>query len=150
LWVPPLSDKYGRKTIFRIGSIANFIIFTLIILSHSFWLTVACEFFIGVFSTVRVNIGYPYMAELVGQKYRTAYGTLWSISEGLIFIYATIYFLQISTKWIYFTLIGYCLQIISMVLVFFLPESPVYLMTKGLGYRARDSFRTIAKCNGRL
>ena len=72
--------------------ILNLVFYTLIMISHSFWLTVISIFFTGAFTTIRIGIGYTYMVELVGAPYRTIYGTIWNINEGLIYLLATIYF----------------------------------------------------------
>ena len=121
--------------------------FTGVMVSHSYWLTIACIFGIGTVAYLRVNVGFAYMSELVGAKYRTLYGTVWNISEGLIFIYATVYFWQISTQWFYFVSIGYAVQIASVIMCMFLPESPVFLLSKGRTDEAEESFQQIARWN---
>ena len=74
----------------------NLVFYTIIMFSHSFWLTVASIFAIGTLSTIRIGIGFTYMIELVGVPYRTMYGTIWRVLEGMITNYAMVYFWQIN------------------------------------------------------
>ena len=149
LWVPGLSDKYGRKKFMFWGILAQALTFTAIMVSKSFWLTVFCIGMFGALSSVRINIGFNYFLELVGAPYRNVYGTIWNISEGVIYLYATIYFWQIDTHWFYFVAIGWLLNWIAVVGIYFLPESPVFLLKKGRIMEAYESLKYIAKVNGR-
>ena len=71
------------------------------------------------------------------------------MSEGVIFAFATIYFWQINNHWFYFVLVGYLLAVIDVIFVFALPESPVFLLQKGLVDEAAVSLNYIAKINKR-
>jgi len=74
---------------------------------------------------------------------------LWSISEGLVFVYTTIYYWKIDKHWFYILSFGYFLAAVSMIGSFFLPESPVYLINAAELEKAKESLEKIAKVNGR-
>lgn len=60
---------------------------------------------------------------------------------------ATLYFWKISTHWFYFVVIGLGFNIISVVGLFFLPESPRYLVTVKKFDEAKVAFEVMAKFN---
>ena len=103
----------------------------------------------GCLSTIRVTIGFNYCIELAGERYRTLYGTLWLVQEGLIYLYGTIYFALISKHWVYFVFFGYMLNWVGVIGIYYLPESPVILMKRGRITEAYESLEYIAKVNGR-
>jgi len=140
LWVPPLADKYGRRKLFVWGVVANLVLYTIVMASHSYWLTVGCIFLIGALESIRISIGYTYVMELMYEPDRSFYGTVWNVNEGLIYLWATIYFGLIAKAWFPFVSIGYMLSVISTIGVFFYPESPCYLVKKGLYAEASKSF----------
>jgi hypothetical protein len=105
--------------------------------SKSFWLTVSMIFLNGAFESIRLSIGYNYCMELIGASYRTFYGTIWNVNEGLVYLWATIYFWQIDKHWFPLIAFGYSLCVLSNILVYFFPESPVYLINKGLFREAK-------------
>ena len=79
LVLPPLADKYGRKTIWWAGISLNLIVMTVLLASKSYWLTVCCMLLLGMLSTVCVSIGYIYSHEFFPDAYKALYGTLWII-----------------------------------------------------------------------
>jgi len=144
-----LSDKYGRKSFFQFGVATNFIFYTFIMINTSFWVQVALLFMVGLNSPTTYVIGFGYLQELVDNKHKSIYATLWNLSEGLIFVISTLYYWQINKHWFYILSFGYFLAGLSMVGSFFLPESPVFLINEGRLGEARKSFEYIAKANSR-
>ncbi len=106
-------------------------------------------FITGLNSPTTYVIGFGYLQEFVGNKSKNIYAMLWSVSEGLIFVYATIYYWKIDRHWFYILSVGYFLSLLSMIGSFFLPESPVYLINAAELDRAKKSLEVIAKVNGR-
>jgi hypothetical protein len=49
-------------------------------------------FLTGAVESIRLSIGYNYCMELIGAPYRTLYGSIWNVNEGLVYLWATIYF----------------------------------------------------------
>jgi len=136
-FVPVLSDKYGRKTFFQVGVAINLIAYTFIMVNTSFWVQCVLLFIVGLNSPTTYVIGFGYLQELVGNKHKSIYATLWNLSEGLIFVYSTIYYWKIDRHWFYILSFGYFLNVLSLVGSVFLPESPVFLVNDGRLEEAR-------------
>lgn len=147
LILPPIADKYGRKKIFQVGMWLNLVVFTVVIASTNYWLTIGGMFAIGILTTIRVTIGYTYYVELIPLKHRTFYSTLWICSEGAVNLWSVIYFTVISKHWFYLVFFGYLLNIVGIVVIYHWPESPVWCVKKGLFTEAEESLQTIATFN---
>ena len=106
----------------------DLLLYTVMFFTHSVDVMICVIFGFGALSSIRVNVGYVYLMELVPTKNQALHGTIWNNSECLIYPLAVIYFWQISKNWIYFSVIGYVLQIWSFFVSFFLPESPRWLI----------------------
>jgi SP family myo-inositol transporter-like MFS transporter 13 len=142
-----LADKYGRKKIFQWGVASNLLVMTVTMASTSYWLTIGSIFVIGMITTVRIGIGYNYMQELVPDKFKTRYSTIWMVQEGCISLYAVLYFGILNKHWFYFVAIGYLFNVAAIPMVYFLPESPPWLVKKGEFARAQESLESIAAFN---
>ena len=109
LWVPRLSDIYGRKWIFFAGMAADWVLFILIFICSSLnWMIVITTAF-GMMTTLRVNIGFVYMMELMPKRLQSFYASTYNTFEGSILFLGTLYFWFVSKHWIYFTMIGFIL-----------------------------------------
>lgn len=125
----------------------NLILFTILMLSHSYWLTVGTIFVIGAFESIRISIGFNYCMELLHEPNRAFYGSVWNVNEGLVYFWATLYFGFIARAWFPIVSIGYTLAVISTIGVFFYPESPCYLIKKKMYKEAAECLEYIAKIN---
>ena len=65
LWVPGFGDRYGRFHIYWWGNVVNLVLFTILMLSRSYWLTVITLFFTGCVKSVSISIGFNYCMELL-------------------------------------------------------------------------------------
>ena len=108
--------------------LGNTICFTVLMFSHNYLITVLTMFVFGLLSSIRVGVGFPYCMELVCINKRTYYGTLINLTDGVITMAGAIYFWKISKDWFLFVGIGYVMTIITTVMVFYLPESPSWLV----------------------
>ena len=59
-----------------------------------------------------------------------------------------IYFWVISKEWFWVVLVGYLLQIAGLIMCYFLPESPHYLLSLNRVDETFEVFRRVAKFNG--
>jgi hypothetical protein len=76
-------------------------------------------------------------------------GTIHLNVENVILILAALYFQCISKHWLWFELIGFILQVLSLIATFFfIPESPKFLVMQRRFTEARIILERIAKVNG--
>ena len=127
--------------------IIQLFLYTGLLLTHSLTVMIILFFSFGVLSTIRVQIGYVYLIEMMPKKASSHVTSTWSVQEALIYVFCTIYFWKISRHWIYYCLCGYAWNIISVVCLFWLPESPRYLASAGKLKDARKVFEQMARWN---
>ena len=76
------------------------------------------------------------------------FGTIFCVFEASIMLFGTMYFaLSQSKNWLYIAMTGYIMQLISLVGICFLPESPKFLIEKNRMREARKSLEKIAIWN---
>ena len=66
-------------------------------------------FVFGMASSLRGNIGYIYLMELMPKSKQTLVGTCYAVGEAMVYFIGTIYFWKISKDWYYLTMIGYAM-----------------------------------------
>lgn len=147
LWVPLLSDKYGRKPFFVWGQVLQFALMTVQMVTHNVMIMLAVIFAQGALTTIRINIGYLWLMELLPKRHQTAVGSGWNVYESFCVMVGPLYFGFVSNKWFYLVLVGYIEQVICLATCFFLPESPRLLVAMNRLGAAQESFRAIAGWN---
>ena len=68
LWLPRLSDKHGRKMIFAYGMIAQTICMVFLMITKSVYAVLITIFALGALTTIRINIGFLWLMELLPKK----------------------------------------------------------------------------------
>lgn len=141
-----ISDSIGRKKTFFI-SVISLILGTIIFISTQDILTfflsrVLVGFSIGIFSAV-VPI---YIAEISLPKYR---GRLVSINQlllvfGILISNIAGFYFSKTQNWQAMFLVGLAFALLMFFLLFFIPESPTFLMNKNEEIKARDIFKKIS------
>ena len=147
LWLPSFGDKYGRKKVFAICMSLNLLMYTVMMVTHSLDVMLVSVFIQGALNSVRVNIGYLYLLEMMPKHLQTSVGTIWGISDAATYLFATLYFWKVSKDWFYFVLFGYFLNLISAIGAWFLPESPRYLLSMGKIDELKDVMQIVADTN---
>ena len=140
----------GRIKLLRIGFVASVILYAALMYSVSYKLIVYfLLFLLGYLSCIRLNFSFIYGSEIIKTTHSTIICSFYNFFDGFTMIQASIYFKYISKDW--FTLYWYYLSIciVGMIISFFMPESPRYLISIGDFKRARESFDFIARMNGR-
>lgn len=140
LWLPGFADRYGRKRFFWVGMLIQLCLYTCLLLTHSLIVMIILFLCFGALSTVRIQVGYVYLMELMPRKMQAHVTSTWSVQEALIYVICTVYFWQISKHWIYYCLCGYVWNVMSVVFLFWVPESPRYLASAGKMKEARQVF----------
>ena len=65
LWLPAIADRKGRKMIFWVGQVIDLGLFTGLMLTHDLVVMIILFFCFGAMSSIRVNVGYVYLMELL-------------------------------------------------------------------------------------
>lgn len=125
-----MGDKYGRKPLYASGAIANAILYTALMVTDSLIATICLSGAFGMLSSIRVNIGFVYLMELVPKSYKAGMGSFWSVTEGSIYVLATLTFWLLTKDWHWFVSIGYSLSVISACTAWLIPDSPYYLVER--------------------
>ena len=106
LWMPQYADRNGRKKYFQYAMIINSFLYIVIMLSTNYTVTLISLLTVGFFTSWRQGVGFPYMIEFVGQKYRAIYGTAFSIFGSTFGIFGALFFLFFSKNAYYFMGVG--------------------------------------------
>lgn len=131
LWLPRFSDVYGRLRLFQLSCIVTTIMYVAIMFSKSYMVTLASIFMIGFFASLRVNVGWPYMLELIPKQSHSLHAMGLNAIAPFEAITGVLFFAYLSNSAYLLMGIFLVLQLITICLTFLLPESPVYLLTKG-------------------
>ena len=94
----------------------------------NYWVVVATMAVMGLMTSIRVMIGFIYMMEFFPKSRSVAIGTVSGLLGNMLNIFLPIYFWVISKHWLYYCLIGLVMQVFATVSVFFIPESPKWLL----------------------
>jgi MFS family permease len=159
LFIPPLSDIYGRRKTFLICCFISIFMFGVQFFMPSdgtrkyigaYWVIGISMWINGIASASRKSIGFCYITELAPNRFRAALGTAWNTSElSMTNIYITTYFWFISKNWIGTAIVGEFLVTISFVLIWaFIPESPKWLYAKKRYSDLRAVMIYMARTNG--
>jgi len=147
VWVPRVSDLFGRQKVLIAGTVVNFMAFTVLLTTTSYSLLILCMTTFGMMSTVRVQVGVNYMYESVKRAHYTNLYMLIAMGEGICGIAATLYFMFISKSYFGLLFMGYIWNTCAMIAAFFYPESPRYLVKSGQIDHAGQVFNQVAKVN---
>ena len=109
LWVPLLSDYFGRGKLTKLGNFINLLLYTVLLANQNFNIMLVTIFLFGVMSSIRLTISVPYFMELLPREKRAMAFTLCCIFDVSIYLFGTLYFWKMSKKWVYLCGIGYIL-----------------------------------------
>ena len=148
LTVVRLGDVYGRKWVLVSLMIFQAALFAVLLFFQVQWVTYVTMFFFGIQSTARYGIAYSYGLEFCPEKYKQLLSTIYFIFSALCLIIVAFFFPFISKKWEYYALIGVAYNVLSLIGLPFLPESPKFLHGKNRFSMARQSLNVIGRFNG--
>jgi hypothetical protein len=83
------------------------VLYIIFLFSRSYLLTLASMFLMGATTSGKLGVGYPYLVEMLGKKYRPLYATLLGAATSLDGIIGTLYFLYVSKNAYYFMAGGF-------------------------------------------
>ena len=148
LLLAPLANKFGRRPIVLVGTAIYSVTLTIILFSTSRQLTYALNFVLGLCMIMNVLVGYIYAMEFIPER-RTSYTTAFLFgNDGLVMAMCAIWFMLISKEWKTLYATANVLMYATHLLVWTMPESPKFLLTKGRYNEARAVMTHIARKNG--
>ena len=104
-------------------------------------------FLMGIGMAPRVFIGYVLAMEFLPQK-NTAHATSLGLGiDGLVLMWASLYFMFIDNNWKSLYTIVVAMTFLTVIAACFLPESPRFLVSKGQYDKARKVITKMAKTN---
>jgi hypothetical protein len=118
-------------------------------MSKSYLVTLFSILITGFFTSLRSGVGWPFLLELVPKGSRPMHAMAYGSMGAIIAMSCVIFLSYFSNNAYYFMGIGFAFQIIVVILTFMLPESPVYLLTRGRMAEAEVALARIAKINGK-
>ena len=68
LWLPTMADKNGRRKIFWLGMICDLLLYTGLLITDSLAVMICLYFVFGMVSSIRVQVGYVYLIEMMPKK----------------------------------------------------------------------------------
>ena len=128
-WAPKLGDVLGRKKILTWFNLVQFLSFTVIMFNKNLWVMTAASGVFGATNSIVASNGFLYMLELVPQKSKTRVATIFFMLDQTTYLLTTVYFWVISKHWFWIVFVGYIMQIIGVILYWFLLESPAFLLS---------------------
>lgn len=143
-----LGDVYGRKPIYIVGLLLHMLCMVSILSTTS---VVFCYFLLFVFGlsvTSRYYVGYTYNIEMQPKSHAVLVSTTMFIFESFVYIFISLFFWFISDQWKLLQIPNLLLATFGLICLFFMPESPRFLVSQRRFDEAREVFRFIGLKNG--
>lgn len=131
-FVPRLADIYGRKWIIIWSVLLKVLITQGMFLVRNIPLAYTFFFIYGFTLGGSISVAYVYLMELLPKDWRPVFGGVLNGIEAGIGIFTALISMYFHTiSYLYVAESGWVLLVIGFVLVFYLPESPVFLIRNG-------------------
>jgi MFS family permease len=147
-FVTRLGDVYGRKPVYLAGLTLNMLLILTLVVNKNVWVAYACIFLLGISITARYYVGYTYNLEFQPKKTQVIVSTIQFMTESCVYLIDIAYFTYISDNWAYLQIPNIILNLVGIIFIAQMPESPRFLIASKQFNRARLVFKRIAKVNG--
>lgn len=148
LFLSRLGDLYGRIRMIRIGISSSLVLYTMFLFLPT---PIIIKYLIllafGTLTCFRVSIAYLYGQEITPQKYSNTVGSIYNVFDSMTMIIASVYYKYISKYYEGIHLFFFGMILLSVMISFFMPESPKYLISNNKFHDARYILNKIAKMN---
>ena len=149
LFTPKLADKFGRKWVFKITRIFDCILYTLIVASDNYFVTLGALIGLGVTTPGRLNVGVPYMNEWFPRSKQTMVQVTRLMEQAIVFCFCIAFYWAIGSNASTMVLIGYVMCLVSTILTLPFPESPRFLLSVGKTEEFKKAIDMMARWNGK-
>ena len=143
-----LGDVYGRKPIYIVGLLMHMICMVSILTTTSVIFSYFLLFVFGLSVTSRYYVGYTYNIEMQPKSHAVLVSTTMFIFESFVYIFISLFFWFVSDQWKLLQIPNLVLASFGTVCLFFMPESPRFLVSQRRFDEARQVFRYIGLKNG--
>ena len=99
LWLPSLSDIYGRKLFYAATMGAGLAIHLGMFFTPSWTLMIVLSFIFGLITPLRLQVGYNYLIEFWPKRSQINAGMIYMVLDSSVFMITTLYFWKISINW---------------------------------------------------
>ena len=120
----------------------------MLLISTSLTLNTVLAFFMGFLHIGIYNGGYVNVCEYVHSPWKNHVCTILLVFDMLVTIMIGVYFHYISRYWLWYCLIGLIFNVISLVGIYIIPESPEYLYCFYRFEDCKEILHHIADWNG--
>ena len=90
--VPRIADLYGRKMLYLVGMIATVVTYGAVLICTNLTFMIVLMFFSGIWTGIRMSMGYVYMMEFLPSSHHSLIGTIHLAVENVIIILCSLYF----------------------------------------------------------
>jgi len=126
-----LGDIVGRKPIFMLGMIMQIAVTLSIVLISNPYIAYGLCLLEGISMTGKQYVGYSYLIENQPKSKQVIVGSFEFICEAVVCMIVCAYFLWMSKDWRFLMIPTIVLSIFGTIMIFFQPESPRFLVSKG-------------------
>lgn len=148
LFLPQLGDKYGRLTVWGMTMVLHLPLYFMINLSTHIGVGYVACFYIGLGIIGRFACGFILLTETTPKKLQAIVGTIYMTADVLATLYITIFLRYISNNGMTLVWIALALNIIVVIGIYWLVESPSWLVSQGRADEAIEALQYIARVNG--
>ncbi|CDW86321.1 solute carrier family member 5 [Stylonychia lemnae] len=148
LFIPRITDKIGRRFPLMLCMIFQFPLYMALLFSKTVELNTALCFFLGVTCVGRYNGCFINISEFVHTNYKNHVSTLLLIQDSITTIFVAAYY-EFSKNWLYLQIFGVAISGLSIIGLWFIPETPEYLYSYHKFSQCKYICNYIAWFNGR-
>ena len=138
--VTKLGDIYGRRPIYLMGLTLNFVLVGMLIVLRNVLVVYFCLFFLGISIAARYYVGYTYNLEFQPKRSHVIVSVVQFSAESIVYLLNIAYFVYISDRWIPLQIPNLILSLVGVIYVYFMPETPVWLVATKKYDSARGVF----------
>ena len=130
------------------GLIMNFVLIGILVVVKNVIVVYICLFLLGISIAARYYVGYTFNLEFQPKRSQVIVSVVQFASESLVYLMCIAYFVYISNRWIPLQIPNLVGTLIGIIFVYFMPETPRFLVATKKYDTARGVFASIAKHNG--